>query len=586
LPSHHDERTAATYLAFFDPEKYPLYKNSFYSKYCKLLGKKQAPTNEKYQHYVELVTDLVSTHINEDQELYQLYESARMENGFADKNRLLLSQDLLFRVLDGRFDELRGPSKLPGILEKLPRGDKGKSNGKTSGKESDRNGPTYQVPRGEIHYWWLSTNPAIQSFNQWETGDRLKYSALNERHNKRRIYKHFQALQAGDRMIGYETSPVKQIKALFEITRGLEKQKGQETIEFELLEKLEIPVDWAELQNYPALRHCEVLQNNQGTLFQLTEEEFDVIQEIIDNKNIVTEKEKEKLPEIYNFESDADKPFLPAAEFKTIIALLKRKKNIILQGPPGVGKTFLARKLAYEMMGQRNDRNIEMVQFHQSFSYEDFIQGLRPNRHGGFEVKNGVFYSFCQKAHAHPDRQFFFIIDEINRGNLSKIFGELMMLIEPDKRDSRYALKLTYTEDEADRFFIPGNLFIIGTMNTADRSLAIVDYALRRRFAFITLSPLYNDAFQKFMTRKRISLELLDHILKAVDRVNHKILSDVNLGAGFLLGHSYFCSYQANTDDKTWYNEVIRFEIKPLLQEIWFDDPQMVDNLLKELFFS
>ena len=248
-----------------------------------------------------------------------------------------------------------------------------------------------------------------------------------------------------------------------------------------------------------------------------------------------------KSPEIYNFESDVHKPFLPAAEFKTIIDLLKRKKNIILQGPPGVGKTFLARKLAYETMGQRNDRNIEMVQFHQSFSYEDFIQGLRPTRHGGFEVKNGVFYSFCQKAHAHPDRQFFFIIDEINRGNLSKIFGELMMLIEPDKRDSSYALKLTYTEDEADRFFIPDNLFIIGTMNTADRSLAIVDYALRRRFAFITLSPLYNDVFQKFMKRKNISPELLDHILKAVDRVNHKILSDVNLGPGFQIGHSYFC---------------------------------------------
>lgn len=324
LPSHHDERTAATYLAFFNPEKYPLYKNSFYSKYCKLLGKKQAPTNEKYQHYIELITDLISNHINEDQELLQLYESIKVEDGFADKNRLLLSQDLLFRVLDGRFDELLGLKKGHKTSTQV----NGKSQKKIKSEEplSEENKPKTPTP-SEINYWWLSTNPAIQSFSQWKTGDKLKYPARNERGNKRRIFKHFKTLQAGDRMIGYETSPVKQIKALFEITRGLEKQDGQETIEFELLEKLEIPVDWTELKNYPALRHCEVLQNNQGTLFKLTEEEFDVIQEIIDNKNIIAEKEKEKSPEIYNFESDADKPFLPVAEFKTIINLLKRKKT-------------------------------------------------------------------------------------------------------------------------------------------------------------------------------------------------------------------------------------------------------------------
>src|SRR5690554_1086704 len=112
------------------------------------------------------------------------------------------------------------------------------------------------------------------------------------------------------------------------------------------------------------------------------------------------------------------------------VSLLKRKKNIILQGPPGVGKTFIARKLAYEIMQEVKDANIEMVQFHQSYSYEDFIQGLRPTQKGGFDLRDGIFYSFCQRALAHPERPFFFIIDEINRGNLSKIFGELMMLIE------------------------------------------------------------------------------------------------------------------------------------------------------------
>ena len=159
------------------------------------------------------------------------------------------------------------------------------------------------------------------------------------------------------------------------------------------------------------------------------------------------------------------------------------------------------------------------------------------------------------------------------------------MLIEPDKRHEKYALKLTYAEDEHDRFYIPENIFVIGTMNTADRSLAIVDYALRRRFAFITLMPNFGRAFQSFLSIRKVSENLLSHILKAIDRVNHEIQKDMNLGAGFQIGHSYFCSYPGSIDERVWYNDVIIFEIKPLLQEIWFDDPGKVDILLKELLY-
>ena len=313
----------------------------------------------------------------------------------------------------------------------------------------------------------------------------------------------------------------------------------------------------------------------------MKEEEFDIIREIIDNKNIVDEKPIKT----YKYSDDPDKPFISEEDFKQTISLLKRKKNIILQGPPGVGKTFIARKIAYEMIGLANDDNIEMVQFHQSYSYEDFIQGLRPCK-TGFELKNGMFYTFCRKALAHPDRKFFFIIDEINRGNLSKIFGELMMLIEHDKRDKKYAIKLTYAEDENDTFYIPANLYIIGTMNTADRSLAIVDYALRRRFAFVTLLPIFNDEFCSFLSSQGLGQNLIKHILKSIQTVNHHIKSDINLGVGFQIGHSYFCSYVNALDEKRWYNEVILFEIRPLLEEIWFDNPDKVVQLLNEIKFA
>jgi hypothetical protein len=579
LASHHDERTAATYLAFYDANTYPLYKNSFYAKYCKLIGKRQATTNEKYQHYNELINELIENHIRKDHDLLTIYAKVKPSDGFKDKNYLLLAQDMLYRTLDGSFEELTTAKTYSKPTDNHP------NDGLTivEYKQKDLPDEIISEPQGATNFWWLNANPVMWSISKWEVEDVQTYTARNQRGNKRRIYKHFQAVQPGDLMIGYETSPVKQIKALFEITKGLHPTKSQgEVIEFKMTEKLNVPVDWNALQNNPALADCEVFKNNQGSLFKLSEEEFDVIRELIDDKNIEVIVMGPDKPTVYTYETDPDKPFIPSEEFKQATELLRRKKNIILQGPPGVGKTFIARKLAYELIGQKSDLNIEMVQFHQSFSYEDFIQGLRPGK-TGFELKNGIFYSFCKKAHAHPGRMFFFVIDEINRGNLSKIFGEVMMLIEPDKRHEKYALKLTYSEDEHDRFYIPDNVYVIGTMNTADRSLAIVDYALRRRFAFITLQPQYGKAFKNFLLSRGVSEGVVEHIVNSIEKVNWKIKDDVNLGTGFQIGHSYFCTYPSGSNETDWFNQVINFEIKPLLEEIWFDNTDQAKTLVKEL---
>jgi len=435
-----------------------------------------------------------------------------------------------------------------------------------------------------INFWWLNANPKIWSISNYIEGQLQTYTTHNEKGNKRRVYKYFEQAKPGDLIIGYESTPTKQIKAKYEITKGIHKTDEGECIEFVLIEKLEIPVNWNELKNNALLDKCEVMISNQGSLFKLTEEEFDIICDIIDTKNIIIESITQS-PNIkkYSFLEDADKPFISEVDFLQAVSLLKRKKNIILQGPPGVGKTFIARKLAYEIMHEVKDANIEMVQFHQSYSYEDFIQGLRPTQKGGFDLREGIFYSFCQKAFAHPERPFFFIIDEINRGNLSKIFGELMMLIEADKRDEKFALKLTYAEDEFDRFYVPVNLYIIGTMNTADRSLAIVDYALRRRFAFVSLQPEYGVNFRSFLSAKGLSTSMVEHICTSVTKVNEKIKEDSNLGDGFQIGHSYFCSYQDNENENDWWREILSFELKPLLEEIWFDDSAKVTDILKQL---
>lgn len=266
--------------------------------------------------------------------------------------------------------------------------------------------------------------------------------------------------------------------------------------------------------------------------------------------------------------------FMDLDEYNRLVGLLEMKYNVILQGAPGVGKTYAAKRLAYSIMGEEDESRIKFVQFHQSYSYEDFIQGYRPSK-DEFELVNGVFYKFCKEAEEDNERPYFFIIDEINRGNLSKILGELMMLIEKDHRGER--LNLLYSNEE---FCVPKNIRIIGMMNTADRSLAMMDYALRRRFAFYSFKPAFKNPkfidYQESKKNKKFS-----NLIDAVEKLNEEIASDDNLGKGFEIGHSYFCTDEDITDE--WLNNVIEYEIKPLISEYWFDEPEKARNQIDDL---
>ena len=300
---------------------------------------------------------------------------------------------------------------------------------------------------------------------------------------------------------------------------------------------------------------------------------------------MLPDPEPEEINPPYTREMALEDLFMSEQKFDQILALLKRKKNLILQGPPGVGKTFVARRLAYALMQQKDELRAPMIQFHQSYAYEDFIQGYRPDGKGGFVLKSGTFHTLCKQASKDKDRDYFLVIDEINRGNLSKIFGELMMLMEADKRGPDFSLQLTYSETSDDTFYIPDNLHIIGTMNTADRSLALVDYALRRRFAFITLTPEFgSDKFREVLTARGAEQGLVDKIIARMKDLNGLIHEDTrNLGWGYCIGHSFFCPSKGITPDYAWYQEVIVYEIAPLLREYWVDDDSRCEAELEKL---
>ncbi|MBF1253660.1 MAG: AAA family ATPase, partial [Isoptericola variabilis] len=273
----------------------------------------------------------------------------------------------------------------------------------------------------------------------------------------------------------------------------------------------------------------------------------------------------------YSARQFLDEVYIGEERYDATVGVLRAKKNIILQGAPGVGKTFAAKRLAYSMMGVKDVSRVMLIQFHQSYSYEDFIEGYRPSGQG-FELVKGAFYSFCKKAADDEENDYFFIIDEINRGNLSKIFGELFMLIESDKRGPKNKLQLLYSRE---LFYVPRNVHIIGMMNTADRSLAMLDYALRRRFAFVELRPAFDsDGFREYCSG--LGNPTFEALVREVESLNRAIAEDESLGDGFCIGHSYFCNMKPETCTDSALASIVDYELIPMLKEYWFDEPSKV----------
>lgn len=422
-----------------------------------------------------------------------------------------------------------------------------------------------------VNYWWLNANPKIWSMKNMGVGEEQSYTLYNDNGHKRRIFQNFVDAKVGDVIIGYESTPVKQIVALLKVSKANDGEK----IWFEKTEGLTNPIDYDELKDLPALKDMEYFVNSQGSFFKVTKNEFEVLRDIIRESNPILEDKDDV--EKYSKEEFLSEVYMDSENYDLLVSLLENKKNIILQGAPGVGKTFAAKRLAYSIMGQKNESHVKFVQFHQSYSYEDFIMGYKPDGNG-FKLQHGVFYDFCNIARNNPKGKYFFIIDEINRGNLSKIFGELLMLIEKDYRGVNASLAYG-----GELFNVPENLYIIGMMNTADRSLAMLDYALRRRFSFVDMVPAFGtEDFQDYVDK--MNNPAFTKLISKIVELNQEIAKEPTLGTGCCIGHSYFCNQERNKCTKTRMKQIIDFDIVPTLREYWFDDSTKVDTWKAKLY--
>lgn len=423
-----------------------------------------------------------------------------------------------------------------------------------------------------ISYYWMNANPKYWSFSNSSVGEIQEYTAYGENGNKRRVFANYESIKSGDIIVVYESSPKKEIVGLAEVISKDE----DNNITFKKLEQFVNTIPYKTILEIEDLKNMEFIVNPQGSLFKLTKEEYNIIYELIRENNPKVNQTKKNEP--YTRDQFDEKVFLPMDIYDDIVSILNRKRNVILQGPPGVGKTYMAKKIAFSMMGEIDETRIKVVQFHQSYSYEDFVEGYRPAEEGdGFERKKGIFYEFCIKAENDQEkRPYFFIIDEINRGNLSKIFGELLVLLEKDKR-ANTKVNLAYSDTP---FTIPDNVYIIGMMNTADRSLAIMDYALRRRFSFVEIKPAFK--YPKWIKyQEDINNELFDRIISAINEINDEIARDPNLTTDCMIGHSYFSDLKTIVPEEL--HSIVKYEVLPLLKEYYIDNPGTYERFYNKL---
>ena len=570
LSSYQDLRALCVYLSFEYPEKYFLYKYRMYTDFKKLVNYKETSTEKdsevrKYDNFSRLCTEVLAA-IKADPKLIKK-QRTQLETElecYKDPELHLLTQTIIYvykRLLDDQPKERTHP-KIDAVADE------------------DVETPRYWIysPGDRATIWDECYNNGFMAIGWDEIGDLKAFQSKEEmKQRMKEVYDPNLSYKMAAHATWQFANEIKPGDIVF-AKKGMYLVIGRGIVESEYIFD-------PSRSSYKHVRKVKWTHKGEwkhpGQAVMKTLTDITPYTDYVGKLNALFESDTEETVDIAEVDYPAYDPeqflkevYMDEDSYETLVDLVRTKKNVILQGAPGVGKTYAAKRLAYSMIEAKDPNRVKMVQFHQSYSYEDFIMGFRPSEEG-FELKRGVFYNFCKEAEIDSENEYFFIIDEINRGNLSKIFGELFMLIEADKRGVE--LQLLYSDE---RFSVPSNVHIIGMMNTADRSLAMLDYALRRRFAFFEMKPGFDtEGFREY--RERLASEKFNRLISCVESLNTAIADDESLGEGFCIGHSYFCNLKAAADQTL--SRIVEYELIPLLKEYWFDEPAKVKDWSSKL---
>lgn len=537
LQHYQDPHAISVYLTYRYPDKYYIYLPSIVQEACKYL-EVNIKDKDKFISFINYldICKKINKYLVNDNELINMVNN-QLKGLNINDNYAMLTMDLLY----------------------------------FAGKNS-------------INYYFVVASGEDFNFSSQDINDKVKYCQYTDNNRIRNDFECFKEIKIGDRLICYDATPTLKIIGESICTQSL----INDEIEIKLIKKYDNCIDFETIKNTKELDSIPNKIKSRKTIFKLSDLEYNTIIDLInDNYKFIKYTVDDYNNDVY------------VGMYNELSSLLKRKKNIIIKGAPGVGKTYLARRLVYAMMNKKDESKIEFVQFHQSYSYEDFVEGIRPIKDSNsFKVEDGIFKKFCNRAKNDLNNKYYFIIDEINRGNISKIFGELLMLIEDDKRsDFKYTVKLPYSNE---LFNVPSNIYIIGMMNTADRSLALLDYALRRRFSFVDIKPAFDKP--KFIEyQNKINNNYFNEIIETIKDINKYIENleeNPSLGLGFAIGHSYFSnldedklkendsydvekSYQENLE--LVLTSILEYDIKPIIMEYWFDDEDKQKKVIEKI---
>lgn len=404
-------------------------------------------------------------------------------------------------------------------------------------------------------YWWLSINPRIIGFNELDNGDIFEYSSLNEDGTRRKIYNNFKEAKKGDLVVIYERNDILGFGKI-------EQELNNNKIVINKIESLTETVPRYMIEERRELVNLEAFRNHEGCFFKITESEFQSMYTIIREMN---PKKQYAFFGKYGKEEFLKDVYYEESEYDELRSLIEKRKNVILQGVPGVGKTFIAKKMAYSIMGTKDDNKILNVQFHENYSNDEFIEGFRPDGIGIYKFRIGCFKEFCNKARNDQGNKYFLLIDEINRGDVTKIFGETFMLIEAGKRGKQNYVELAASRE---KFYIPHNIYIIGTMNLREQNK--MDNAVRRRFSFYTVKPIFENIAFKNMYKNN---QMLKNIIEKIKEINE------GLEEWQQIGHYYFCKPQTDEELKM----IIKYDIIPLMEEYFYDNKRKLNKTRKML---